>query len=407
MVVNVFMNRIEMKIFSKILLELKIKNKLSERHDFRFFVSADFNYAVMQSHYALSPAHVTSQLNCEHDCNTSLDIVISIEAFYSALKALPASEFFRICVDTENYFLYLDTATFNGGLLDGAENKYITINSKAKNRILVQETELITDYVLKNSNLISDFQNFRFRKSHKEKIDKMFALMDSSSQPAKAKVLLTGDENSVYLELQAVDAHALMTLFELTTEFDLNTALTYEQFKFLRSSIDQLIKSKIFAVDLNCSNENLLFLKSGGISINFSNLPNDLFFEPLEHFESEGWLEVTNDFLQEALSLIKVSPRAIDDIVTIQVLYGELTAELSAGRNNASYSSKLKSIDNSVCGPAIVLNRLQLENAIDCFNKYDTLKIHGLLTTSTRLVIKSLLVKDVVTLSITQPLDSP
>lgn len=148
-----------------------------------------------------------------------------------------------------------------------------------------------------------------------------------------------------------------------------------------------------------------MMLKSDNICCNFKNLSSTIFFESPAQLDTDGWCEESNSNLQNALSLIDVASRSIDDIVTIQVKNGQLHAEVKTDHSLGSFCSKMTFLNNSVSGPAFVLSRTQLESALNCFNSYEILQLHGLLTHSSRLIIKSSFSNNIVMLSITEPRD--
>ena len=389
--------------FVSIASMLSAHGKSRENHTIRFCASANSDSISLQTHCSLVEAQITANLYCEQEFQSNLDVEFQIDTIASNLSALPSAYFLQLNFDEE--CLELHAATFNGGLLQDIEDSYCAIDTHAKNIVLVKNTELLTNYLLESKNLKQPIYKLNCRENHLSILRNIYCLMTKSSKPAESKFQLTSDDNFIYIELFVADIYARFKLFEQESDCEVKIVMENQQLKFLKFAMSVLMKEPINSVELNCDSGTTMMLKSDNICCNFKNLSSTIFFESPAQLDTDGWCEESNSNLQNALSLIDVASRSIDDIVTIQVKNGQLHAEVKTDHSLGSFCSKMTFLNNSVSGPAFVLSRTQLESALNCFNSYEILQLHGLLTHSSRLIIKSSFSNNIVMLSITEPRD--
>ena len=354
------------------------------QHEIRIFVARNQNLMLLQTHLALAPAVVSASLEIHNELITDIDITVSAKPFLKCVNAIGSPTFIKITVDGGN--LRIQAAIFGGELF--GEDKFMVIETTDQHKVILQPTQLITDYKV---SVVDQEQVFRIRESQSELLKSITAFAKTSKKHKEVQVMIVSNESVLRIELLAPDVYAHLRLLEHDSECDANIRLDLEQLIFLKSAMAIVLRSDLGPVELAVGEQSSLILSCQNIMCEIMQRPDVVpRTPPIMVLAKKSWCEEPNLKLQNGLKKIVVMTRPAEDIVEIQMHNGQIHGLQSTDYASGSFHIDSKAGNPAVNGPVVVVNREQLDLALKCFNSYEILKIHGLLSRENHLVIKPL-----------------
>jgi hypothetical protein len=368
---------------------LRLINKLKApktgfdiQHEIRIFVARNQNLMLLQTHLALAPAIVSASLEIDNQLTADMDITVSAKPFLKCVNAIGSPTFVKITVDGGMLRIQ---AAMSGGELFG-EDKYMVIETTDKHHVKLQPTQLITDYKI---SVVDQKQIFRIRKSQSELIKRITAFAKTSKKHKEVQVMIVSNASVLRIELLAPDIYAHLQLLEHDSECDANIRLDLDQLIFLKAAMAIAVNSDLGPVEMAVGEQSSLILSCQNIMCEITQrsdvVPRT---PPIMVLAKKSWCEEPNLKLQNGLKKIVVMTRPAEDIVEIQMHNSQIHGLQSTDYASGSFHIDSKAGNSAVDGPAIIVNREQLDLALKCFNSYEILKIHGLLSRENHFVIK-------------------
>ncbi len=386
---------------------LELVNKLksprtgfNRQHEIRIFVSMNQNVMLLQTHIASEPAAVCCSLAIHSELDCDIDITVAAKALLNCVSALDQPAFFKLSLDDSG--LLVQGAMFGGGLF-GTDN-YAAIETTSRHHVLFQPTQLIADY----KTVVADQQpQFRLRDKQLQTLKQSVALAKSSKKQKSVQFKIENEASAMFVDLFASDVCAHLEFMEHDAESDFKIYLSLLDFVFLKEAVAVFIKWRLGAVGLTISDQSTLVLSCQNMLCELTQHSDVVPREERELTDAKkGWCADSNQRLQDGLAAIVVKTSRAEDIAEIQVQDGQINFLQLTEYASGSFGNEAKTENGTRDGPAVVVNRYQLYPALKCFNLFEKLKIHGLLSREDGLLIRpSNNNNEFVMLAITEPVN--
>ncbi|MFC0047126.1 hypothetical protein [Rheinheimera tilapiae] len=375
-------------------------HNFQKHQEIRIFAQRNQDFMSIQTHTTLQPAIVVASLKINNKWDGDLDITVSAEPMLKCLNGLDCTSFVKLTLEDSR--LRIQPAMYTNDIFN--TDDFSEIQTASLHHVIYQPTKLITDY----SSVTVDQSNiFYCRNNLLETFKCIKAYAMSSKKQKKLQVILSSDASTLFIDLVALDISARLRLLEHELESDTYIRLNSEQLNYLTKALALLLNSKLGPVEMSVGNQSQLVLTCQGISCELSQRDDfELMEQPIFGVAKKGWCVDSNWRLQQGLKQIVVTTRPSEDIVEIQMIDGQIHLLQLTEYASGSFHTDVIADKGATNGPAVVVNRDQLFSALACFNSYEKLKIHGLLSREERLLIRPSSNEDeFVMLAITEPLD--
>jgi hypothetical protein len=358
------------------------------------------NVMLLQTHIASEPAAVCCSLAIHSELDCDIDITVAAKALLNCVSALDQPAFFKLSLDDSG--LLVQGAMFGGGLF-GTDN-YAAIETTSRHHVLFQPTQLIADY----KTVVADQQpQFRLRDKQLQTLKQSVALAKSSKKQKSVQFKIENEASAMFVDLFASDVCAHLEFMEHDAESDFKIYLSLLDFVFLKEAVAVFIKWRLGAVGLTISDQSTLVLSCQNMLCELTQHSDVVPREERELTDAKkGWCADSNQRLQDGLAAIVVKTSRAEDIAEIQVQDGQINFLQLTEYASGSFGNEAKTENGTRDGPAVVVNRYQLYPALKCFNLFEKLKIHGLLSREDGLLIRpSNNNNEFVMLAITEPVN--
>jgi len=387
------------KCFLSLISKLRGPKKGFKRQcEIRISVARNQNLMRLQTHTALEPAVVSGLLDIHNELDCDIDVTVAARPLLNCIKALGDPAFVKVTLTDEG--LLIQPAVFGGDLL--SEDNYRVIETTSRHHVRFQPTQLITDY----KTVVADqLQKFLLRNHQLHALERTAALAKSSKKQKNLQLKIVSAASAIYIDLFASDCCARLLFLEHDTERDIGIILNLLEFIFLEVAVREFLKLGLGPVEMSVTEQSTLLLSCQNMLCEITQR-SDLvpMVEPVLTGTKRGWCTDSNQRLQLGLEEIVVKTSRAEDIAEIQVEGGQINFRQLTEYASGSFGNDAKPGNASSGAHAVVVNRYQLFPALKCFNSYEKLKIHGLLSREDLLLIKPSSNDDeFVMLAITEP----